>query len=254
MTLDSQIEELASSFASITIDEEKIIKIQKCFRGWMVRVKQLPLIMYKIQKHLQKQSLTFSTQHEDGRINSCFDEDTIIDILIKQFDNRIFKPEIRKWYDILALDYTYGWIPINVKSTTTKTCDNTGNFAMCVYAYTDEVLELHKKKSYTNGNMSVILINKLEKKTYNRTSKKDYYFIIANKTDPSEIIVNSVKGLTTLTSNLHNPPFQVRWDENKTFKYKHIKKVIRDFIVCVQRPKPTWFETFMQKIRTIELP
>lgn len=31
----------------------------------------------------------------------------------------------------------YGWIPVNIKTTTTLTNDNTGNLAMCVYAYTD---------------------------------------------------------------------------------------------------------------------
>ena len=36
------------------------------------------------------------------------------------------------WYDILAYDYMYKWIPINIKTTTTKTSDNTGNLTMCV--------------------------------------------------------------------------------------------------------------------------
>ena len=58
------------------------------------------------------------------------------------------------WYDILAFDYMYGWIPINIKTTTTLTSDNTGNLAMCVYAYTDEMLDIHRDKSYENGKMS----------------------------------------------------------------------------------------------------
>ena len=36
------------------------------------------------------------------------------------------------WYDILVFDYMYGWLPINIKITTMKTNDNTGNLAMCV--------------------------------------------------------------------------------------------------------------------------
>ena len=38
------------------------------------------------------------------------------------------------WYDILAFDNMYNWIPINIKTTTTTTSDNTGNLAICVYA------------------------------------------------------------------------------------------------------------------------
>ena len=89
------------------------IKIQKWFRGCLYRLNHLPLIMYKIQKYLQLQAFQFSTLNEDGRINSCIDEDGVIKLLIEKFGERIKTPKIRMWYDILAFDYMYGWIPIN---------------------------------------------------------------------------------------------------------------------------------------------
>ena len=134
-----------------------VIKIQKWFRGCMIRLKQLPLIMYKIQKYLKSKTIQFSTQNEDGRINSCMDEDVVIQLLVEMFGNKIQTPKIRMWYDLLAFDYIYGWVPINIKTTTTITSDNTGNLAMCVYAYTDEVLDINMDKSYANGKMSEIL-------------------------------------------------------------------------------------------------
>ena len=142
----------------------EIVKIQKWFRGSILRLKQLPLIMYKIKKHLRLQLFIFSTQNEDGRINSCIDEDEVIKLLVENFGEKIKKPKIRMWYDILAFDYMYGWIPINIKTTTTLSSDNTGNLAMCVYAYTNEILDIHRDKSYANGNMSDILFNKLQNK------------------------------------------------------------------------------------------
>ena len=69
--MDLQIEEIPTSFSSHAIDKIKIIKIQKWFRGYILRLKQLPLIMYKIKKYLKLQMFQFSTQNEDGRINSC---------------------------------------------------------------------------------------------------------------------------------------------------------------------------------------
>ena len=78
------------------------------------------------------------------------------------------------WYDISAYDYIVGWIPINIKSTTTLSCDNTGNFAMCVHSYTDEELDL--SKSYSNGKMSELLIKKLRKSLWNRKNKKTIWF------------------------------------------------------------------------------
>lgn len=234
-------------------DETKIIKIQKWFRGCILRLKQLPLIMYKIQQYLKLQAFKFSTQTKDGRINSCIDEDKVINLLIKKFGERIIKPKIRMWYDILAYDYICGWIPINVKMTTTTTSDNTGNLAMCLYAYTDIKLDLHTNKSYENGVMSNILFNKLKNKKYNTNNKKDYYFVVLNKMNTSDIIVNSVKGLTILTPNINNLPFQVCWRKNRIFKYENTNKKIKLFIDCLQKPKPSWKEIFMSNIRTLDL-
>lgn len=185
---------LAHSFSLLNINDDKIIKIQKWYRGCIFRLKQLPLVLYKIQYYLQNKKIKLSTGNVDGRINSCIDEKEIIEILVEKFGARIKIPKIRMWYDILAFDFTYGWIPINIKTTTTLTSDNTGNLAMCVYAYTDEMLNIHKDKSYENGKMSIILFNKLKNKQYNRNNKKDYYFVVLNKNNPDEIIVNSVKG------------------------------------------------------------
>jgi hypothetical protein len=237
----------------LAIDENKIIKIQKWFRGCILRLKQLPLIMYKIKKYLKLQEFHFSNKNEDGRINSSIDEDEIVKLLIEKFGEKIKKPKIRMWYDILALDYIYGWIPINIKTTTTLTSDNTGNLAMCVYAYTDEILDIHRDKSYENGIMSDILFNKLKNKKYNTNNKKDYYFVVLNKRDRSDIIVNSIKGLIILTPNINNLPFQVNWDKNRSFKYENISKKIKQFIECLQKPKPSWKETFMSNIRTLKL-
>ncbi len=247
------MEEITTLFSSLAIDETKIIKIQKWFRGCILRLKQLPLIMYKIKKYLKSQKFQFSTRSEDGRINSCIDEDKVIKLLIEKFGERIKKTKIRMWYDILAFDNMYGWIPINIKTTTTITNDNTGNLAMCVYAYTNERLDIHKDKSYTNGKMSDILFNKLKNKKYNTNNKKDYYFIVLNKTDASDIIVNSVKGLTVLTPNTNNLPFQICWDKNRVFKYENINKKIKLFIDCLQKPKLSWKEKFMSNIRTLDL-
>jgi kynurenine formamidase len=124
---------------------------------------------------------------------------------------------------------------------------------MCVYAYTNEQLDIHKNKSYESGKMGDILFNKLKEKEYNTKNKKDYYFIVLNKKDASEIIINSVKGLTILTPNINNLPFQVNWSKNKKFKYENINKKIKMFIECLQNPKPSWKETFMSNIRKLDL-
>jgi len=251
--MNLEIEQITKSISSLLIDETKIIKIQKWFRGCIFRLKRLPLVMYKIQKYLKAQAFQFSKQNEDGRINSCNDEDEVIKLLVKKFGDKIKKPKIRMWYDILVFDIMYGWLPVNIKTTTLQTSDNTGNLAMCVYAYTNEILNIHKDKSYENSKMSAILFDKLKKKEYNKNNKKDYYFIVLNKENNRDIIVNSVKGLSVLTPNINNLPFQVNWSKNREFQYANIGKKIKLFIECLKKPNPSWKETFISNMRKLDL-
>jgi len=223
-------------------------------RGYMLRMKQLPLIMYSIQEYLRSEIINFSTNHEDGRINSCIDEEKIVKLLSKNFEKRIRKaPKARMWYDILVFDYRYGWLPVNLKTTTTLTSDNTGNLAMCVYAYTNEVLDINSTKTYENGKMSEVLFSKLSDREYNLSSKKDYYFLVLNKTKIGDVVVNSVRGLSVLTPNINNLPFQVCWNKNRIFEYKPIRDRVDMFIRCLQKPRPSWQETFMANVRTLTL-
>jgi len=276
--MDTQINQLTTSLTILKINKpdkeyvKKIITIQSWFRGCIYRLKHLPLIMYKIQKYLKTTNFTCSTENDDGRINSCIDEPNIIKLLISKFGDRIKKPEsnisskkpnkkkttikksiIRLWCDILAYDYTYGWLPINIKTTTMIKNDNVGNLSTVLYAYTDEPFNLNINKAYTNGKMSIILFNKIKAKQYNTQNKKDYYFLVFNKTKPNDIIVNSVKGLTILNPNINNLPFQVCWNKNRDFHYDNINKKIKLFITCLQKPKPIWSAQFMTNIRTLKL-
>ena len=235
--------------------EKYAIHMQKRFRGSSCRLNRLPTILYAIQRLLSEKgkhgNIQFSRQNADGRINSSIDEDMVLNVLVDHFgDSRIKRPNSRMWYDFLAYDYTYGYIPINIKTTTTKSADNTGNLAMCVYSYTDEPMDIHK--SYENGPMSAILSKKLRAKEYNKNSKRDYYFVVLNKTVPGDVIVNSLKGLTHLTPNINNLPFQINWNKNRVFRYQRVEHAVKMFVNCVKNARPSWRETFVQDMRKLD--
>jgi hypothetical protein len=59
------------------------------------------------------------------------------------------------------------------------------------------------------------------------------------------------RGLSLLTPNINNLPFQVCWDKNRLYKYENINKKIKLFIDCLQKPKPSWKENFMLNIRKL---
>lgn len=227
-----------------------ITRIQSIFRGNKYRRNNLPNSIRSIHKYLESCKLSCSSTSQDGRTNSCLDENYIIQKLLESsFKERLYIPESRHWFDMAIRDFKYGWLPINIKSTTTQTADNTGNLAMCVYALTNYDMEI--KSSYQNGNMSKKLIDGIINKHYNYNLKRDYYFIVINK-DNSSVISNSLKGLTDLTPNINNLPFQVKWCNNKNFKYKSINEVIEMIKQAIKKPNPSWRETFLTEIRNIE--
>lgn len=222
--------------------------IQKFYRGFSVRKHNLPFVLHKFKNSLISKNIYLSNINADGRINSSIHEDIIIHHLYSQFPDLIKIPKSRMWYDILAYDYSFGWIPINIKSTSMKTSDNTGNLAMLVYSYTNYNMNMFS--SYNNGYMSKILINSINNKNLN-FSRRDYFFLVVNKDEPSDIIINSIRGLSKLTPNINNLPFQVKWNDNKTFIYKPLIDNINMFIQCIKYPKTNWKENFVSSIRNM---
>ncbi len=233
---------------------KKIIFIQKYIRGYLCRLKRLPFILYILQNHLIKYNIKLLNDESDGRINSYINEGYIINILSIKYKTKIFIPPKRYWYDILVYDNIYGWIPVNIKITTMKTADNTGNLTMCVYAYTDENINLLKTNiKYDNGSMSKILIDKLKNGNYNKCNKKDYYFLVINKNNSRDIIINSLKGLSNLTHNINNLPFQIKWKNNKIFIYNRIELKISQFINCIVASKNSWRDNFIYELKKLKI-
>jgi hypothetical protein len=213
---------------------------------------RLPAILYYVQTLLRQEKVAFSKENADGRINSCMDESTVLRFLqTKIAPENIRIPQKRMWYDVSLKDEEVGWIPVNIKTTTMNTSDNTGNLAMCVQAYTD--VELDLEKTCENGKMSEILIRCLKEGRYNRQENKDYYFLVLNKNAPEDVIINSVLGLTVLTPNVNNLPFQICWNKNREYVPKPIETNIRMFLDCMQKPRPSWKEAFMCEVRKLEI-
>jgi 23S rRNA-/tRNA-specific pseudouridylate synthase len=232
-------------------DIKCIIKIQSLWRGLIYKKYNLPNSIKLLHKIIKESNIKCSNDMDDGRTNSCIDEGKVIKILKtkKELQNRLHIPDKRHWFDIAIKDYKNGWLPINIKTTTMKTADNTGNLAMCVYALTNYDMKI--EKTYQNGKMSQILIECFKQKKINNIRYRDYYFLVINK-NTQDVIINSMKGLDKLTPNINNLPFQILWNDNKKYSYKPINQIIKTFIKIIKKPKPSWQELFLKEIRGLD--
>lgn len=231
---------------------QEIIYIQKIYRGFSIRKKRLPIILYQIQKYLQELNIQLNNDNDDGRLNSINDEDIIKDLIINKFSNKIKIAPIRHWYDILIFDYfSNRYIPINIKTSLFSSADNSGNLSLCIQSYTNYKLDYNK--SYNNCNLNKIFQEEVNNKRYNRNYNKDYYFIVVNKNDTNEIIINSVNKLSKLTGNLSNLPFQIDWKYNKKINYKTIKENIQLYIGCMKKPQESWKQNYINFCRNFTL-
>ena len=77
--------------------------------------------------------------------------------------------------------------------------------------------------------------------------------MVVNKNNTNEVIINSCKGLSQLTPNSNNLPFQVNWSKNKEYNFINIQESIKKLITCLQKPSPSWSEIFLQDIRNITI-
>lgn len=148
--------------------------------------------------------VTISENHEDGRVNSITDEDTVIDLLIAKYgEENVKKPAARCWWDVKLFGYF-----LNIKSSDFNkgASDNFSSKAAILYALTN----LSEEKVNTTS------WKKFQDALKNHSGKendRDYYIIVVDKST-RKVYLQSLKSLQKLTPNGNNLPFQIKWADN----------------------------------------
>lgn len=162
-----------------------------------------PFILTEIVEYLNSIAISISENHEDGRVNSIDDEDTIIDLLICKYGNHnVKRPKVREWWDVKLFDY-----PLQIKSSKYGiAADNFSSKAAILYALTDLPEDKVSVSSWQKFQQALIDHNVED-------NGRDYYIISLNKVT-NEVHLSSLKTLQKLTPNGNNLPFQIRWADN----------------------------------------
>lgn len=148
--------------------------------------------------------VTVSESHEDGRVNSITDEDTVIDLLVEKYgEENVEKPAARCWWDVKLFGYF-----LNIKSSdfTKGASDNFSSKAAILYALTDLPEDKVNTTSWKKFQDALANHSGTE-------NNRNYYIIVVDKST-RKVYLQSLKSLQKLTPNGNNLPFQIKWADN----------------------------------------
>lgn len=154
---------------------------------------------------LRANPVTLSSRSNDGRVNSIANEDEILESLNQSpFGGIINNPPIREWHDF-SLRTPDGEIYINIKVSdlNNSAADNLSSKKGMGYALTGLTNLPDKWESFN------------EIVSQNIRSGYDYYFLVVNKNDSTDIFWTSLKRIKRLQPNGNNLPFQCNWAANR---------------------------------------
>ena len=185
-------------------------------------------IMTEITKFLRLSKFTLSKRFKDGRNNSVSDEDIIIKIIsesqkfqevLKKYNLKLLVPKERHWYDIAIVSEVPQndlFIPINIKSSTLKHADNINSKLGLFYACTG----IRPETLGLSDGCGWVPFYELLEKHMDSNINCDYYFLIINKNNVSDIFWTSMKQLSKTTPNGSNWPFQCNWSKNRDLVHR----------------------------------
>ncbi|EJC02762.1 restriction endonuclease Hpy8I [Helicobacter pylori Hp P-8b] len=163
----------------------------------------VPTQLNEIAEFLRTNPYNLSQPLQDGRLNSSVNEEEILNTIKDYFPIQL--PRAREWWDF-SFEENKIFYPVNIKTTTTKTADNLNGKLGIYYALCGLLPEFNNEIAWEK------YFHKLHKDLGTNTNR-DYYFLIINKNDPKDVLINSLKGIQTLQPN--NLPFQCKWDNNR---------------------------------------
>ena len=166
--------------------------------------------------------VTINEDHEDGRVNSIADEETVIVLLEEKYGDNVERPKARDWFDVRL----YGH-PLNIKSSSFSkgASDNFSSKAAILYSLTNmEEDEVKKVRGWEDFESSLL-------KYANEENNRDYYIISVNK-DNSQVHLTSLKSLQKLTPNGNNLPFQIQWKNNTVPVNRTFDEAYKFIISC----------------------
>lgn len=167
----------------------------------------IPVVLQEAADFLSNSSLELPSGSGDGRRDSDAGERKVLELLFnaKQWDvsgENIGKPTNRAPYDM-----TFENMLVDIKISGLSGQDNTNAKGAIYYFLTGE--DGKNKPIPTRGKPFWESLKENE----NPDKARDFYYLVVNKKDTSDVFIVSLKHITKVTPASSNPPFQAKWDD-----------------------------------------
>ena len=171
----------------------------------------IPNELKQVAKYLSEQQIKLPSGGVDGRHDSTIGEDDVIDALLDAATSKGWnitcpnrgQTNNREWYDVKINEH---YCNIKISECTGK-ADN-ANAKKAIYYFLTG-----KPGNEVNSAESVFF--KEMKAAESPDKKRDFFYLVVNKTNTKDVFFVSLKGLNEVRVNPRNPPFQIVWENNK---------------------------------------
>ena len=166
----------------------------------------IPSILSDICEYLAADGIVLNHSAEDGRIASANNEKQIIQKIADNFD--LQQPDkSRCWWDFAVTDKGI-FYPVNLKISEFQNANDNLNCKLGIYyALTGQDPNFANEIGWSD--FFRLLANNMQK------NDKDYYFLVVNKLNTNDVLVQGLKTISTLVPNGNNLPFQCCWLKNR---------------------------------------
>ena len=164
----------------------------------------IPKVLLDVEEYLRKANLVLPSGGPDKRFDSAQAERDVVQVIQNANRWEVYSPDVgqttnRAWYDVRVEGFY-----LNVKISECKTNDNANAKMAIFYLLTGEDPD-------TTTSVQAEKYFKDMKKLEDPDEERDYYYLIVNKQDPTDVFIVSLKGISHCRSSSNNPPFQANW-------------------------------------------
>jgi hypothetical protein len=171
--------------------------------------RRIPERLLDIASWLARKKVKLVAGNENQRIDSVKNHSLILHELSSQRQFQI-TPHGRPssgWFSF-ELGFESRRLPVKIKVSSFSRADNLNCKLGVYHALTGQRPEFADELAWER-------YFQLLKHNLDPESNEDFYFLVVNRTDTSDVFCNSLKGIEHLRPNGSNLPFQCNWDDNR---------------------------------------